>query len=143
MMTITPGLMPTMYVHNLSWGQCTWWAGAIRRTQTGRAVVSAYSLGAYLSADPNSNGFPRTGSVLMTYQRHMSFVESMSETSRVNYSDGSTRISYQINVSQYNWPCGAEKSYKSATMVILRARSGSYSFITRPVVGYEIDRVKQ
>jgi hypothetical protein len=143
--TIQPGLMPTMYVDNLSWGQCTWWAGGVRRLQTYRTVVNSYSQGRAISPDPNTGGFPRTGAVLMSVVsgHHMSFVESMSETGRVNRSDGSTQISYSIYASEYNWPCGAEKKYVTTSMVILRSRSGTYSFVTRPVVGWTVDRVAQ
>ncbi|MGB8509501.1 MAG: hypothetical protein WCD76_14025 [Pyrinomonadaceae bacterium] len=141
--TIKPGLIPALYVDTLAWNQCTWWAGGIRRIQTGRSVVNAYAKGLAISPDPSSSGFPRQGAVLMTYQKHMSYVESVAETGRTNYSDGSARITYQIVASQYNWPCGAGRTSKTATMVIQRSRLGSYSFITKPVVGYEITHVKQ
>lgn len=141
--TVRPGLIPALYVSTLAWNQCTWWAGGIRRIQTGRSVVNSYSQGSSISPDPSSSGFPRQGSVLMTYQKHMSFAESVTETGRTNYSDGSSRITYQIVASQYNWPCGAERTSKTATMVIQRSRLGSYSFITRPSVGYEITHVRQ
>jgi hypothetical protein len=142
---VKPGLLPVLYVDTLAWNQCTWWAGGIRRIQTGRSVVNSYSQGVAISPDPSSSGFPRQGAVLMTYQKHMSFVESISETGRANFSDGSSRITYQIVASQYNWPCGAELTSKTLTMVIQRSRLGSYSFITRPTtgVGYEITHVRQ
>lgn len=141
---INPGLMPTMYVHNLSWGQCTWYAGAIRRIQTGRPIVNAYRLGVAISPNPNSTGFPRARSILMTKGRHMSFVESMSETGRTTRSDGSIRITHQLRISQYNATCAAEKSTKTITMVTLRSRSGTYSFMNRPVVaGLTVDSVAQ
>ena len=143
MVRINPGLIPALYVNTLTWNQCTWWAGGIRRIQTGRPVINAYAQGFAISPNPSNSGFPRQGSVLMTYQKHMSFVESMTETGRRTYSDGSTRITYQIVASQYNWPCGAGRTLKTVTMVVQRSRLGTYSFITRPSVGYEITHVRQ
>jgi hypothetical protein len=141
--TVKPGLIPALYVSTLAWNQCTWWAGGSRRIQTGRSVVNAYAQGVAISPNPSNSGFPRPGSVLMTYQKHMSYAESVTETGRTNYSDGSARITYQIVASQYNWPCGAGRTSKTATMVVQRSRLGSYSFITRPSVGYQITHVKQ
>jgi hypothetical protein len=136
------GLIPTLYTENLDWGQCTWYAGGIARIQSGRPVVRSYAQGVAINPNPSSAGFPRNGSVLMKYEKHMAFLESIRQTSRVQNRNG-TVITYQLAGSQYNARCDAQRSPFTATMVISQSPSGQYSFVQRPVVVYEIDRVAQ
>lgn len=53
--TVRPGLIPALYVSTLAWNQCTWWAGGIRRIQTGRSVVNAYAQGFAINPNPSSS----------------------------------------------------------------------------------------
>jgi len=140
---IRPGVIPALYRDTLAWGQCTWWAGGIARILNKRSVVNAYNMGVSLNGNPTSTGFPRNGSVLMTYGRHMSYLESISETKRVKNTDGSTTIAYALRGTQYNWPCGAGKTSFSTTMTVLLSKYGTYTVTKAPVVGYTIDRLVQ
>lgn len=58
----------------------------------------------------------------MTYQKHMSFAESVTETGRTNYSDGSARITYQIVASQYIDILGRSSAATSTQDVALATR---------------------
>ena len=137
------GLIPTFYADNLDWGQCTWYAGGIARIQSGRSVIRSYSQGSAINPNPTSAGFPRNGSVLMRYEQHMAFLENIRETGRVANRDGSVTITYQLTGSQYNARCDAQRSNFTATMVISQSRTGQYSFVKKPTVVFEIDRVAQ
>jgi hypothetical protein len=135
------GIIPSLSVGNLDWGQCTWFAGGIARLLSGRSMIKSYSQGTPISPQPGTAGFPQPGSVLMRYEKHMAFLDSSNVVSRVTNRDGSVTIKYQLNGRQYNARCDAAPSSFSTTMTILQSRSGQYSFVQKPVVVYEIDRV--
>lgn len=138
---IRPGLIPALYSNTLDWGQCTWWAGGIARLRSGRSVVNAYARGVAINPDPTSPGFPKAGSVLMTYQKHMSYLENVRESSVANR-DGSVTTTYLLTGSQYNANCDAQRSNFAATMIVIR-RGNSYAFVSKPKVIFEVDRVAQ
>ncbi|MDT7540575.1 MAG: hypothetical protein QOE33_479 [Acidobacteriota bacterium] len=140
---ISPGIIPTLTQDNQAWGQCTWYAAGIARLTHNQSFIKGYSSGVMPSGDPANPGFPQVGSILMTYEKHMSYVETNTKTGQVTNSDGSTTTTYTLTGSQYNGDCKGSKSPFSTTMTVKRSRGGAYTILTLPKVIYTIDRVKQ
>lgn len=143
---IEPGIIPTFYQDNQAWGQCTWYAGIIMRKQNGQSEVIRYSATVTINGNPNSSGFPKTGSVLNASDKHMAYLENNSETSRVTNSDGSETITYSLTGSQYNADCNCNYSTFSTNMVIKKSKDGkSYTITQYPKVTskLQVTKVKQ
>ncbi len=149
--TVRLSVIPTLAVDNLTWGQCTWFAGGIARIMHNQAPVMAYSLGTNLSANPASAGFPRSGSVLMVrnppsgHPRHMAYDESTQLNSQTANRDGSIIYTYTLSGRQYNIHCDGQSYPFTTTMQILRSKSGAYTLLRAPllVAGYTVDAVAQ
>lgn len=141
---ISPGIIPVFYKDNQAWCQCTWYAGIVARIRSGRSEVINYDNSVNLSGNPTTPGFPTANSVIMAYRKHMAFVETSTETSRVTNKDGSAIITYKLTGSQYNARCDAAKSTFSETMVVSKSKTGNYTVTTTPKIAfYAVDRVKQ
>ncbi|MEI7589700.1 MAG: hypothetical protein WCJ49_00035 [Deltaproteobacteria bacterium] len=144
---IDTGVIPTFYVNNQAWGQCTWFAGLVMRLRNGQTPVSGYSGTVTLSGDPSSSGFPKNGSVLNCSDKHMAYLENISSKT-VKNSDGSTTTTYTLTGSQYNADCKASKSSFSTTnndnqMIVKKSKDGKYSITKYPKVVYQVTKIKQ
>lgn len=144
--TASFSVIPTLAVDTLTWGQCTWYAGGIARIMRGQAPVMAYSQGTDLNANPNSAGFPTTGSVLMsrsqkTTTKHMAYLESIRLAGQTSNRDGSVTYTWSLAGSQYNLYCDGNRYPFSATMITQRSKAGAYSMVQAPYVAHTIDAV--
>ena len=140
-------LIPTFYVNNQSWGQCTWYAGLVKRILNGQSEVRSYkNTFNKLSGDPNNPGFPKNGSVLMAtsgLKKHMAYLENISLSNTVQNKDGSTTYTYNLSGTQYNATCNVGKSSFSTIMVVNKSKKGIYSIQKAPVAVYTVTGVKQ
>ena len=141
--TKTVNLIPTFYKNNQSWGQCTWYAGLVKRIINGQSEVRAYSNTVSISGDPNNPGFPKNGSVLNASNKHMAYLENISLRTTVPHKDGSITYTYDLSYSQYNANCDLSKSSKSTTMVVNKSKKGIYTITTAPTAVYKVTGVKQ
>jgi hypothetical protein len=120
--TISPGIIPVFFYDNQAYGQCTSYAGIIRRNQVGLPIITAYNMPENnfypfkpLSGNPSDPGFPKQYAVLCTNYPHMAFIENVSaqDNSKVNGT-----IIYTITGTQYNVPCGESKSSWKTVMTV-------------------------
>lgn len=146
---IPNGMIPVYSYDNQGWGQCTWYAGIVARSQRGLSLVPSYSNGTAISANPNNAGFPKNNSVLMYFSgsgssgSHMAFLETITQTGAVRNADGSSNITYTLTGSHYNAGCDAARSSFSTQMKI-RQSGSSYSMVSAPVIaGKTVNRVAQ
>ncbi len=122
------GIIPTFFIGNQAWGQCTWYAGCIARYTHGQSIVYKYDQGKPLSGNPTDPGFPIAGSVLMTAGvGHMVYIDNIATLKTVTNKDGSQTITYALYYSQYNVPCGSGKTNFNITMVVSRLANGAYA----------------
>lgn len=142
-------VIPTVAVDELTWGQCTWYAGGIARFMHGQQPVLSYGQGVPLSGNPASAGFPTVRSVLMARSslnrtKHMAYLESISFVRQDVNRDGSVTYTWSLSGSQYNIHCdGTRSMFNGVIMKTQRSKSGVYSVVQPPVVGYTIDAVAQ
>ncbi|MBF0103434.1 MAG: hypothetical protein HQK77_21235 [Desulfobacterales bacterium] len=143
--TTLKGLLPTYNNAGQSWGQCTWYAGFIKMLQNKRTPCIGYNDENFvvLNGDPNSKGFPKPGSILycivtknkINDSKHMAYVESVENATEKKNSDGSSDFTHKIHVSDYNAACSAAfRSDYTATMVVKKSKTGSYSILTKPIL---------
>jgi len=144
---ITPGIIPVFYVNKQAWGQCTWYAGIIKRIES---PVYSYSSCTQINGDPNSPGFPKAFSVLNVSDKHMAYLEQITITSTVINTDGSTTITYNLKGSQYNAACDCQPSTFDTNMVVNKSKDGKkYKILTYPQFTfkngkvYPVTKVKQ